>query len=279
MGQRWLITAWYVAILISIIGLAKLFSIVLSKADLTDKLRFLLIAPALSLDSWKRARTLNRNDLRRLLAKSFVFFPAIVAVYIWLPTIISQPWLSWFARAYLAVIPLWLLTETISLITQLSFLPAKILVPSTHEQPWRSRTLAEFWGRRWNRLFADWFRQVCFKPFRNTPSLGLVLAFAVSGVIHEALVNVPLWLVFGRKLFGSMCLYFLIQAGGILGERHWFRQNPIANRLFLWAAVLGPVPLVLNEGALRIFPACQMNFDHSDISPPQRASQEASSAR
>ena len=253
MGQRWLITAWYVAILISIIGLAKLFSILLSKADLKNKLKFLLIAPALSFNTWKRARTLHRNDLWWLLAKSLIFFPAIVAVYIWLPDVISQPRLSWFARAYLAVIPFWLLTETISLITQLSFLPAKILVPSTHEQPWRSRTLAEFWGWRWNRLFGDWFRQVCFKPLCRTPIFGLLVAFAVSGVIHEALVNVPLWLVFGRRLFGSMCLYFLIQAGGILGERHWLRQNPIANRVFLWAVVIGPVPLVLNEGALRIF--------------------------
>jgi hypothetical protein len=82
--------------------------------------------------------------------------------------------------------------------------------------------------------------------------LGLVIAFTVSGVIHESLVNFPLWITFRTNLFGSMLLYFLIQAGGIFVERQWIRQNAIANRLFLWAVVIGPVPLILNEGTLRI---------------------------
>ena len=253
MGQRWLITTWYIAVLISIVILAKLLSILLSRVASKDQLIFLLIAPALSFDTWKRARSLHRADLWRILAKMLVFFPAIVALYTWLPAAISQPRLSWFARAYFAVIPFWLLTEITSLLTQLSFLPAKILIPSAHEQPWRSHTLAEFWGRRWNRPFSDWFRHVCFRPLRRMPSLGLVLAFAASGVVHELLVNVPLWIVFGTRLFGSMCLYFLIQAGGILVERRWLRQNPVVNRVLLWALVIGPVPLVLNEGTLRIF--------------------------
>jgi hypothetical protein len=85
------------------------------------------------------------------------------------------------------------------------------------------------------------------------PNLGLAVAFAVSGVIHEVLVNVPLWVVFGTNLFGSMSLYFLIQAGGIFVERELLKQYSIGNRVFLWAVVIGPVPLVLNEGTLRIF--------------------------
>jgi hypothetical protein len=253
MGQRWLITAWYIVILISIIILAKVLSTLLSKKTSQEKLQFLLIAPSLSIDTWNRARTLQRYDLWEILAQMLIVLPAVIALYIWLPDAISQPRLPWFVRAYFAVVPFWLLTQTISIITQVCFLPAKILIPSSHEQPWRSHTLAEFWGQRWNRLFSDWFRQVCFRPLRGRPGLGLVIAFAASGVIHELLVNVPLWIVFGTSLFGSMCLYFLIQAGGVFVERNWLRQNPIANRLFLWAVVIGPVPLVLNEGTLRIF--------------------------
>lgn len=253
MSQRWLITAYYVLLLVSIIILAKLLSILLSNRRSQQNLHFLLFAPSLSIDTWNRARTLQRRDLSVLLSQLLIVLPALIALYIWLPDAISQPRLPWFARAYFAIAPFWLLTQTISLITQLSYLPAKILIPSWHEQPWLSHTLAEFWGRRWNRLFSDWFRQVCFKPLRSMPSLGLIIAFALSGVIHEILVNVPLWLVFGRNLFGSMCLYFFIQAGGVFAERQWLRQNPIANRVFLWAVVIGPVPLVLNEGALRIF--------------------------
>ena len=219
MDLHWLITACYIVLLVSIIILATLLSIFLSKGRFDETLHFLLIAPALSILTWNRAHSLHGSDLWSLLGQLLFVLPTLIVLYIWLPDAISQPRLPWFARAYIAVIPMWLLTKTISLITQLTFLPLKILIPSWHEQPWRSRTLAGFWGRRWNRLFSDWFRQVCFQPLRSMPSLGLVIAFAVSGVIHEVLVNVPLWLVFGTNLFGSMCLYFLMQAGGIFVER------------------------------------------------------------
>ena len=253
MDRHWLITAWYVVALISIIILAKLLSLLLAKKRPEDQLKFFLFAPALSIDTWKRARPLQQNDVRRLLAQTLVVLPTMFAVYLWLPGAISHPRLPWFVRAYCAVVPFWVLTETISLMTQLSFLPAKILIPSWHKQPWRSHTLAEFWGQRWNQLWSDWLRQVCFQPLRNMPGIGLIVAFAVSGGIHELLVNVPLWLVFRTNLFGTMCLYFLMQAGGIFIERIWLRQNAMANRVFLWAVVVGPVPLVLNEGTLRIF--------------------------
>jgi hypothetical protein len=133
------------------------------------------------------------------------------------------------------------------------FLPARILVSPIHKQPWRSQTLAEFCGHRWNRLFSDWFRQVCFRPRRRRPGLALILAFAVSGIMHEFLVNLPLWIVFGTNLFGSMCLYFLIQAFGIFVERKYLKRHEIVNRGFMWGMIVGPVPLVLNEGTLRIF--------------------------
>lgn len=214
MDRRWLITVWYVATLISTIVLAKSLSILFSRKRPQQKLKFFLFTPALSIDTGNRVRILREKDVRQLLAQTVIVLPAIIAIYIWLPAALSHARLSWFVRAYFAVVPFWVLTETINLISQLSFLPAKILIPSWHEQPWRSHTLAEFWGWRWNRLFSDWFRQVCFRPLRSMPTLGLVVAFAVSGVIHELLANATSprlcsWISFGHSHSGQQygCLF------------------------------------------------------------------------
>jgi hypothetical protein len=253
MEPRWRITAYYLIALWAFIVVAKVVSLLLSEGSLKDRLTFLGIAPTLSIKTWNAARAARWTDFGWSIGWAAAVFPATVAVYFWFPAMVSRWSLPWAAQAYLCIVPLWLLTEAVGLATRLVFLPAGILIPSIHDEPWRSCSLAEFWGRRWNRLFGDWFRQAIFQPLHGRPYLATCLAFAVSGVLHEWVVNLPLWAVFGKNLFGSMCLYFLLQAGGIVVERRWIRHYPGWKRLFLWGVVIVPVPLVLNEGTLRIF--------------------------
>jgi D-alanyl-lipoteichoic acid acyltransferase DltB (MBOAT superfamily) len=121
-----------------------------------------------------------------------------------------------------------------------------------HRRPWTARSIAEFWGSRWNLWVSDWFRHVIFRPLRHRPVLTLILAFAISGLLHEWVINVPLFCVTGRALFGSMMLYFLIQAAGILLERLLFRKHARMMVLFTWLVVFVPCPLILNEGMHRV---------------------------
>ncbi len=78
----------------------------------------------------------------------------------------------------------------------------------------------------------------------------LFLVFLASGILHEWVINVPLYIVTGRKCFGSMILYFLLQAIGILIERQ--TRNRHVRRLLVWLFVFGAAPLIANEGLLRI---------------------------
>jgi hypothetical protein len=63
-----------------------------------------------------------------------------------------------------------------------------------HEPPQRSpvlsRTLAEFWGARWNRIVSFWLRGNVFSPLARcgAPRLGVFLAFVVSALLHFFLV-------------------------------------------------------------------------------------------
>jgi hypothetical protein len=69
--------------------------------------------------------------------------------------------------------------------------------------------------------------------------------------MHEWVVNVPLWFITGRVLFGTMMLYFLLQAAGILVERRFLKGRAHWKVAFAWLIVFVPAPLLINEGLLR----------------------------
>jgi predicted DCC family thiol-disulfide oxidoreductase YuxK len=101
--------------------------------------------------------------------------------------------------------------------------------------PLRSKSIAEFWGRRWNSAFnrlafefishplarwigrrsasdARWSRRS--SPLHFTTLLAMPAAFFVSGLIHELVISLP-----ARAGYGLPTSYFLLQAVGILLER------------------------------------------------------------
>jgi len=153
--------------------------------------------------------------------------------------------------SYLAVPLLLLIGESLVAIMNLFLLPRGYLLPALHCRPWAARSIANFWGNRWNLWASDWFRYVIFGRLRRRPMFALFLVFAASGIMHECVANVPLYCVTGRILFGTMMVYFLLQAIGILVERHFLNGHPRLMVTFVWLVVLVPSPLVLNEGYLR----------------------------
>ena len=153
--------------------------------------------------------------------------------------------------SYLAAPALMLIGEVLVAAVALLWLPSGRLLPPLHDQPFLMHSVADFWGRRWNLWFSDWFRYAVFSPLRRRPLLALLLVFTISGLMHELVVNVPLYLATGRRLFGSMMLYFLLQAAGVLTERQFLKRSARARILFAWLVVFAPAPLVINEGVLR----------------------------
>jgi len=91
--------------------------------------------------------------------------------------------------------------------------------------PLLARSLADFWGRRWNTAFHDLATRFTFRPLR--PVVGAtgatLLVFLVSGLIHELVISVP-----ARGGYGFPTGYFLIQGVAVAAER-----TPLAQRLGL----------------------------------------------
>ena len=107
--------------------------------------------------------------------------------------------------------------------------------------PLISKTISEFWGKRWNVAFGQLVRPLLFKPLSNLfgPRWGMLTTFLVSGGVHELAISLP-----ARGGWGLPTLYFLIQALGMLIERSKSRGFP--HRIFTLIVVLGPAYMLFH---------------------------------
>lgn len=109
--------------------------------------------------------------------------------------------------------------------------------------PLRSRTLSEFWGRRWNTGFSIPARRYLMEPIARKfgRSAGLFTVFLVSGLAHELVISVP-----AGAGYGLPTLYFLIQAA-IIGAR---TAHP-RNRFFTLLCAAAPAFILFHPPFIR----------------------------
>lgn len=105
-----------------------------------------------------------------------------------------------------------------------------------HDAPILSRSLAEFWGRRWNRAVHGWLDENAFRPAmrlvtrragdararRRAMAAGVVAAFVASALLHL----VPTWVALDARAAGSMGAFFVLQGALVVveartGVRRW----------------------------------------------------------
>ena len=125
-------------------------------------------------------------------------------------------------------------------------------VSSIMQAPFRANSLADFWSRRWNIAYRDLSLELCFRPAarRFGAPAGTLLAFMISGVLHELVISFP-----AGAGFGGPTIYFLLQGTGLLIERTAFacrilRRRPLLGRLFTFAFVIGPLGWLFHRAFL-----------------------------
>jgi hypothetical protein len=94
--------------------------------------------------------------------------------------------------------------------------------PIFHQQPILATSVAEFWGRRWNRIVGSWLFGACYRPLaaRGQPALGLIAAFLASAVLHLYFT----WAAVGLAAGVRMALFFVLQLPLLWLER-WLSQS------------------------------------------------------
>lgn len=118
----------------------------------------------------------------------------------------------------------------------------RVDAPPIMNAPLRSTSVSEFWGQRWNAAFNDLALRLIFRPAARRVGIAaaILLAFAVSGLIHELVISLP-----ANAGYGLPSAYFVVQGLGVLTERSslgdWlgFRHGP-RGWLFTMIVVAGP---------------------------------------
>jgi alginate O-acetyltransferase complex protein AlgI len=84
------------------------------------------------------------------------------------------------------------------------------------ENPAKSTSLADFWGRRWNTGFSGPARRHLHAPLakRIGPAAATACVFLISGLVHESVISLP-----AGGGYGLPTAYFLLQAAGMQLER------------------------------------------------------------
>lgn len=142
---------------------------------------------------------------------------------------------------------IYFLTEALGAVGQFLFSWSQECTHPIHSRPLWSHSLSEFWGRRWNLWVQDWLKDLNRLFYHLTPSKRIVITFAVSGLFHEIMINFPYWLLYGISYFGTMMLYFLIQALALWIDKHFLKgQHFHIRRAFLWLMIITPSPLFIN---------------------------------
>jgi hypothetical protein len=121
--------------------------------------------------------------------------------------------------------------------------------PELFRAPYKSRSLKEFWGKRWNIAFSEMTALIAYRPLRTRIGIekAVIVSFLLSGLLHEIAISFPV-----RSGYGLPMLYFVIHATVM----HLEATSPVVQRIIghrilshAWVMVflILPMPLLFHR--------------------------------
>jgi Membrane bound O-acyl transferase family len=109
-------------------------------------------------------------------------------------------------------------------------------------KPILSKTLSEFWGKRWNLGFRQLAHEFIFRPLHRSIGIAAAgfLVFVASGLIHDLVISLP-----ARGGYGLPTAYFVLQGLGVAAERsalgkRFGLQSGFSARIFTFGVTAAP---------------------------------------
>ncbi len=163
----------------------------------------------------------------------------------------AEPWLRYACRWLGGVVLIFALVEGQVALLELIMAAAGVSAPRMHHAPHRSRSLGEFWSRRWNLGVARILHQRFFVPIaRRGRGYALMATFGASAAGHAYGAGAAL----GPGAALAWATFFLVQPPLIAAERRLGVKRWPAAGSWAWkaAALLLFSPLFV-EPAMRMF--------------------------
>ena len=200
---------------------------------------YLFCWPGMSFNEFARTPAARRekNSAPRWIAAVVKTLIGAGLVWFAVPAIPSD---SWLLRGWVGMVGLIMMLHfgtfhLLALVLQAAGLNAR----PNMQAPLLARSLADFWGNRWNTAFNVLADRYGFRPL--TPLIGphaaLAVVFLVSGLLHEAVISLP-----ARGGYGLPTAYFALQAAALFVERlPLLRNRPWPKRLLAWVVLVVPL--------------------------------------
>jgi Membrane bound O-acyl transferase family len=123
--------------------------------------------------------------------------------------------------------------------------------------PFKSKSLKEFWGRRWNVAFSEMTALIAYRPLKGLgQNWAMFLSFLLSGILHEIAISFPV-----ESGYGLPFLYFLIHGLMMYAESEVkflanLLNHPILSRLWVFFWLIIPMPILFHTDFIQnvIFP-------------------------
>lgn len=153
-------------------------------------------------------------------------------------------------------IPQLLLLTGISLILHFGILNLSVAawraqgvnVQELFRSPYKSTSLREFWGKRWNLAFSEMTAQIAYRPLKQIMSTdnAMLLSFLLSGLLHEIAISLPV-----NAGYGLPMLYFTFHAAAMLAETkstilQRLLKRPMLSHIWVMSLLILPLPLLFH---------------------------------
>jgi hypothetical protein len=121
--------------------------------------------------------------------------------------------------------------------------------PELFQSPFKSKSLKEFWGKRWNVAFSEMTALVAYRPLKSRigERPALMISFLFSGLLHEIAISLPV-----NAGYGLPMLYFGIHAIAMYLEStssfvRKINAHPVLSRVWVFTLLIAPLPLLFHE--------------------------------
>jgi alginate O-acetyltransferase complex protein AlgI len=116
------------------------------------------------------------------------------------------------------------------------------------KEPARSRSLTEFWSRRWNVAYSEMCTILLYRPLagRVGRRTSVALVFLFSGFLHEMAISLPV-----RAGYGLPTLYFALHGVLVLVEEALARRGRplrgLLGRIWTLFWIVAPLPILFHR--------------------------------
>jgi D-alanyl-lipoteichoic acid acyltransferase DltB (MBOAT superfamily) len=122
-------------------------------------------------------------------------------------------------------------------------------VKELFRSPYKSKSLKEFWGRRWNIAFSEMTALIAYRPLKEKigPNRALIASFLLSGILHEIAISFPVNSGFGLPLTYFAIHAFLMHIEGASVIVKKVVSHPILSHVWVLSWLVLPMPLLFHS--------------------------------